>query len=567
MNPGPVSQHRPAPGYHQFGAMAVTVHDVLATPVLRDARVVAGEAGTAAREVRWTAVIEWPVEDFVRPGDFVLTTGLTCDAERFAQLALEIADSGAAALCVSLHESAALQRVPAAVVALADERAFPVIQVPWQVRFAEIMMAVTDQVIARQYAAVLEEPDRLLDRFTAPVLAGTGLAAVAEALERMLQRAAIILDSDLRAVAHGSLAAARYPDELRTWSDDIEHASAGEINRLRKQLDGGFPHTGVEIPGAGVGPGVVVAASARRGTLGYIYVEADGDAPVIPSLEGRAIGHAAIAVAMEMLRLRAAAEAETRVRGGFLWNLALGKDEDRQQVAATAALLGYDLRVAYNVAVARINGDPASAPARAERFAAHLEEASDRQTIVTRQAEHVLLLRHGEDRVALRAILETWTQAQTERASWGIAQEAVTLLDLDAAYRDALRALEVGAVVYGAGTVADAYELGPYLLLDVLSQDASSIAASRAVLAPVLDYDSATARDLLGTLEVYLRENGNTSAAARILYLNRHSLTYRLRKIESLTGRSLESYEDRFMLDLSAKVLRLVDRRAGEPRR
>jgi PucR family transcriptional regulator, purine catabolism regulatory protein len=53
------------------------------------------------------------------------------------------------------------------------------------------------------------------------------------------------------------------------------------------------------------------------------------------------------------------------------------------------------------------------------------------------------------------------------------------------------------------------------------------------VLQPFLDYDARTSRDLLRALEVFLEDGCNTSSAARRLFLNRHSLLYRLGKIES----------------------------------
>jgi PucR family transcriptional regulator, purine catabolism regulatory protein len=77
------------------------------------------------------------------------------------------------------------------------------------------------------------------------------------------------------------------------------------------------------------------------------------------------------------------------------------------------------------------------------------------------------------------------------------------------------------------------------------------------VLAPLEAYDEDTARGLIETLETFLRENGNTSQAARSLFLNRHSLMYRLRKIEALTGRSLDSHDDRFILELSLRLRRM----------
>ncbi len=71
-----------------------------------------------------------------------------------------------------------------------------------------------------------------------------------------------------------------------------------------------------------------------------------------------------------------------------------------------------------------------------------------------------------------------------------------------------------------------------------------------------MEYDRGSESGLMHTLEIFLNTNGNASSAARLLFLNRHSLLYRLRKIESLTGRSLESNADRFVLGLSMKLRR-----------
>jgi purine catabolism regulator len=54
------------------------------------------------------------------------------------------------------------------------------------------------------------------------------------------------------------------------------------------------------------------------------------------------------------------------------------------------------------------------------------------------------------------------------------------------------------------------------------------------------------------TLMVYLATNYNASQTAKQLHLNRHSLLYRLRKIEHLTGLSLSDHEDLFVLEAFA---------------
>jgi DNA-binding PucR family transcriptional regulator len=95
-------------------------------------------------------------------------------------------------------------------------------------------------------------------------------------------------------------------------------------------------------------------------------------------------------------------------------------------------------------------------------------------------------------------------------------------------------------------------------MLDTVARDKAAQRSAAAVLAPLQAYDDDTGRGLVETLETFLRENGNMTSAARALFLNRHSLMYRLRKIETLTGRSLDRHDDRFILELSIRVRRIL---------
>jgi purine catabolism regulator len=62
----------------------------------------------------------------------------------------------------------------------------------------------------------------------------------------------------------------------------------------------------------------------------------------------------------------------------------------------------------------------------------------------------------------------------------------------------------------------------------------------------LIDYDRAKGADLLATLDAYLQHGGALTQAAATLFVHRHTLTYRLDKIERLCD-----------LDLSAPLVRL----------
>ena len=140
---------------------------------------------------------------------------------------------------------------------------------------------------------------------------------------------------------------------------------------------------------------------------------------------------------------------------------------------------------------------------------------------------------------------------------WGIAAAARPRDQLHLSLGEACRAMRIAGALEGRAAVGDAAELAPYLLVAALNDDAYAGSAAAAIVRPLVEYDRATGRNLLETLEVYLEERANASAAARRLHLNRHSLLYRLRKIEQLTGRCVDAASERFVLELSLRMHRL----------
>jgi PucR family transcriptional regulator, purine catabolism regulatory protein len=77
------------------------------------------------------------------------------------------------------------------------------------------------------------------------------------------------------------------------------------------------------------------------------------------------------------------------------------------------------------------------------------------------------------------------------------------------------------------------------------------------MLVPLDTYDRDHNGDLAVSLQAFLQHNARWETAAAQLYVHRHTLRYRMRKVEELTGRDLTSSFDRmeFWLALRARDL------------
>jgi purine catabolism regulator len=74
---------------------------------------------------------------------------------------------------------------------------------------------------------------------------------------------------------------------------------------------------------------------------------------------------------------------------------------------------------------------------------------------------------------------------------------------------------------------------------------------SEEVLRPLTDFDRDGHGELVATLHAYLAADCSVQAVAERLFVHRNTVRYRLDQIERLTGRSLQSTQDRVQLWLA----------------
>jgi purine catabolism regulator len=125
-------------------------------------------------------------------------------------------------------------------------------------------------------------------------------------------------------------------------------------------------------------------------------------------------------------------------------------------------------------------------------------------------------------------------------------------------FHEARCALEAVRLRNGETPEVASYEdLGAFQLLLSLQDDDALTSYCRSVLGPLEDGEGDYGEELARSLDLYIEHNGHWERAANALYCHRHTLRYRIRRIEQLTGRDLSSARDRieFWLALRGREL------------
>lgn len=532
--------------------------------LLRDLSVeaIAGEANLDA-PVRWVHISELAdPTPWLSGGELLLTTGLSIDTPEAQRAYVQrLADHGLAGLGFGTGFSHA--SVPSGLIEAAEERHFPVIEIPYDTPFIAVTEKAFGRLVNEQYA-LLQRSIAVQERLQRIVLSERGLDAIANALASLIGGTVAIFD------ARGevqSLHAFR-----RQLPDEALAALGAELrDRARRTEARGFVPSHPDLAPHGL---ALPVAGAETTGLPQAWLVAIKDSGGLSEFDRVVLHQGVTVVALELLRRHVAASTERRLAGDVLSELVSGSVAG-SDLARRLEPFGLGGRVTALVLTPppRTPGRGASAEATEAALAAALRDQAVSGLVAT-AGTHVCALLPGfldeELFEVSQRVLDRVVDKLGGAPGAGVGR-AVPAGEARRAYHEARCALEaqaLGADGRGDGdgngsrpprpTVATYRDLGSFqLLLSLQDSDALRLFCE-SLLGPIESGEGHYGGELMRSLEAFIECNGQWEAAARRLYCHRHTLRYRIRKIEELTGRDLGSARDRIEFWLALRGRELV---------
>jgi purine catabolism regulator len=532
-----------------------------------DLRLLAGEPGLEA-PVRWVHISE--LEDptpWMSGGELLLTTGLQLDTPKRQRAFVDrLADHQLAGLGFGTGFSH--RSVPPAVVEAAQERALPLVEVPYDVPFIAVTEAAFSRLVNEQYA-VLRRAIAAHERLERIVLAERGLEAVVAALATLIGGTVLAYD------ARGTLLV------RRAFRQELDEAALAELGaELTARARAGERQSFAPSAAALTGRALVLpvrASGARElgdgegGAPLQAWLVAVKDEDGFSELDRLTLHQAVTIVALELLRRRIAEDTERRLAGDVL-NAIVSGDLVGAELVRRLEPFGLSEQVGAIVLAAPRPGGAALGDAEAALATALRGEAT--QGLVARSEGLACALVSGLEEDELFALAERIggrvARALDAHVRLG-AGRAVGGAQARRSFHEARCALEARALAAmegnGAGpstaeaigaTVATYRDLGSFQLLLALQDDDALRLFCDSILAPIEQSEGAYGGELMRSLEAFIEENGQWERAAKRLYCHRHTLRYRMRRVEELTGRSLSNARDRIEFWLALRGRELV---------
>ncbi|MFE4639012.1 PucR family transcriptional regulator [Streptomyces sp. NPDC056773] len=503
----------------------------------------AGE-GRLDTPVRWAHVSELadPVP-YMEGGELLLITAMKLDAEDPEEMRRYVRRLAAAGVVgIGFAIGVNYEAVPEALVEAATAEDMPLLEVPRRTPFLAISKAVSAALAADQYRAVTAgfEAQRELTR---AALSADGPAELLTKLAAHVHGWAALYDTS------GAVVAAA-PD----WAARRAARLTPDVERLRERpapasaVVGGSEDR-VELQSLGTG-------RRARGAL------AVGTGAPLGTAERYAVHSAVALLTLTTERSRSLHDAESRLGAAVLRMLLAGQAEHAQAVAGD--LYGALLDAPFRILVAEPALAGTAQPEGLALLADAVESAAARtgETLLTvpEPGRLVVLAADGGSAVQACVAHAEALESRRGREAAGEPEPDELVLGLSApamasgvaaAFKQADQAL---AVARRRGRpLVEHEDLAAGSVLPLLADEAVRAFAD-GTLRALREHDEKGRGDLVASLQAWLSRHGQWDAAAADLGVHRHTLRYRMRRVEEILGRSLDDPDVRMELWLALKA-------------
>lgn len=526
----------------------MTVRDALKLESLKAATVVAGHAGLD-RELQWAHVIDMPdPAPWVRPGQFLLTTGFAWPTqEREVRMLVRLlGERGLAA--VGLAVPGYLNKFSAAAREEADRLNLPLVEIPFDVPFAQITEELHRAILAEQYK-IIERSEQIHHLLTRAAAERSNLNDLARTLGELLQRSVTFQDPDGKLLAHFNAGGAA--DGARGETQAAGHnpapmpealATSGLLDEIRASLG---PLRVPATPEIGLPPRVVCPIRLGSELVGLVWI-IEGDVK-LSELDFRAAEHAALVAAVHVAHQRELATTEARLGYASFLSLLEAEDDDPQAVER-ARLLGFEPEGRHRVGICVI---PEPLPLTREGFL-HREGVASKLATALRDAGTQPLLTPSLNYVTF--LIPDGIDPQT---IWNSVGDDKTLMVLGRSHpgtHGARRSYREARSLLNYPEEARVRRFEDALVPRVLMGDAG---AHEAFIEHTLGAlrSRKDGRALEDVLLALARHGFNLKATSEALGIHLNTLRYRLGKALDALHIDLDNPETQFQLQLAARIL------------
>ena len=558
--------------------MTITIREALELPPLQKSQVLTGDVGLE-RTISAVTVMDAP--DFVNwltGNEFVITSGYSLKDNPLSLETLigDLARVNAAGLGIKLRRF--IDEVPSSIISLRSELGLPIIVIPFEAAWVDIINAIHEQIMHRQTQLILQG-ERIYRKFSLSLLEKGGFPEICQVLYDLIESPVVILDYQNNRYAVGwddesKVIKDKLADLMNTWdwryrddySAEMENSTISWI-----KLDG----TSHEV--------CVCPIIVENEVNGYI-VAVERESVQRDLYYEIAIEQAAIMCALRTMITFNTKEVHRRFKSRFTQDLLAWNFRDVASARKQAAYVDWVLRDAYSVLAISIDdlslhyiengvdeGYVQDALERLYNTIAQLDRAQNLGLIIHEQSDNFLILKpqdsHDSEERVKEQTMEFALMLQEKihaslgdlTVSIGISRFNRDIKKLAEGQKQATSALKYGRMLTKGSAIWHYDDLGVYRILCEFDKETELKNYYEDTIARLDAYDKEHKAELVKTLIAYFDNDCSLQKAADQLFVHYNTMRYRIERINEVTGLDVLNSNDRLNLQIGLKIGQLLE--------
>ncbi len=526
------------------------VKDLFTIPHFKEAVLLGGHAGLE-QTISRINVMEVPdVVNWVKPGEFLMTTGYPFrhEPEVLVTLIEQLVQKGVVALGVKTKRF--IDTVPEAAVKAADLYGLPLIELPPDTTFSDVVREVMERVLVTESRQLTILQSRI-QRLSQVLLHGDGLSAFVHHLQLLIHNPVVLLDPSNRWIASPS---------AEHLCQQVDEAGWRKL-REDMTLETGF----IQVEGQMIR---VYITSVPDGQMHQpsllLMLEQQSEYGIVDTLT---MNWASELVGFEISNSQVRMKIEAKYIDQFLQDWIAGRIVSPVDLRMRADACGCPLIDGSSFLVGVVSfHERRPEVSELQELARRLNwDAFGKNdlnwTVLEEDLVVLITLKSGDEKEkkwsndvpgSIWSLLRS--KLLERRATLCFGREAQDQSAVPASYREAKRAAEVCRESNTKDAIVHYDDLGIYLLLYRLQGTEELEEFKRIFLQPLLDYDHKYQGSLLKTLRTYFLCNCNVKETAERLFIHYNTVNYRFERIRSELGFHLDDPETRLQLQIAIKL-------------
>ena len=535
----------------------MTVQEVLSLPSLKGLEVVAGKSGLN-RKISTVSVMDAPdIYKWMKGGEFLITSAypIKDDVEYLTSLVEHLNKAGVAAFGVKV--SRFIGHLPQKAIATAENLGLPLISIPEDYAFTDIINPVLYSIIDQQ-TLMLMQSEKIHSLFLELAVNGGGVGEIIQVLSRILEGPVAFIDTYFKKIY---------------CSDDnsMLYETVKKVNIHRVDLEK-------------LGNYNIYRVANKKTPYGYIVTRKNCDPSTGETNSQKAIEYAGIVLTLYIQTKISNLQIEEKYRDEFLGDLIYNNMKSLDEIHNRAKLYGWEFNHGGMVAIIDVNN-------LKQAYLRHMDNKASEEVSESvqgifeisqlcmeevfpdakyyRQSDHVVYLISIKDRDTSRSNKKIEKVFQNIRRkiamktqytitiTIGVGSYYESIRDISKSYNEALTTINLAYQLNMMDSVLFYERLGIYRLLSSIDGNSQTDEFQRIYVRPILDYDMKYHASLLTTMKTIIDCAWNLKAASSKLFIHYNSAKYRFSKICELTGVNLHDHEQQLCMEIALKLYQI----------